>query len=204
MCAILEIVSTTGQVPLSVVEEYQRKADEAERSPLPLVLKIVRAVVWLVYAWVLITTVILFLAFILRLLGASTDASFTQWVYRSAESAMRPFRGIFPAQQLGDNSVLDTSLLFAIIVYLLIAILVHAILQWLGARLAKQEWKISSARADADALANRYAAERAAASAAAAQQYEVARVAAQQALAAHDSRNAPPVPPAAPPPGTST
>ena len=190
-------------VSRATVEEYERRAEAAEKSPLPTFLKLSRVVVWLVYAWVLVNTLLLLLAFLLRLFGASTDASFTQWVYRSSEAAMRPFRGIFPSREFGENSVLDTSLLFAIVVYSIVAVCVHAFLHWLGLKLAAQQQKVAHARAAADQVAREYAAAQEAARQSAAQQYEIAKAAAEQALAAQpadpawDPYRSPPTPPSA-------
>ncbi len=76
-----------------------------------------KALLWVVYVWVVLNLVLLFLAFVLRLFGANPEAGFTQWVYRSVTRSMAPFRGIFEPIALSDQSVLDTSLLFAMIVY---------------------------------------------------------------------------------------
>ena len=81
-----------------------------------------RFVLWLVRAWVVIDLVLLLLAFVLRLFGANPDADFTEWVYRSVDRVMAPFRGIFEPLELTDRSVLDTSLLFAMIVYGIVAL----------------------------------------------------------------------------------
>ena len=136
----------------SVADEYERRAREAEQSPVPVFLKVGRAIVWLVYALVVVIVVVLLLAFVLRLFGAGTDASFTQWVYRNAESMMRPFRGIFPIRELGDVSVLDVSLLFGAIVYLLAALGLDALFRWLTANLRTHEAQAAQARSQADAM----------------------------------------------------
>ncbi|MEO6955125.1 MAG: hypothetical protein ABI137_00145 [Antricoccus sp.] len=96
---------------------------------------IARVAVWLAYAFAVINTVLLSLAFVLRLFGASTGASFTQWVYRNAQLAMRPFRGIFPPIQISQQSVLDTSLLFAALIYLLVAAALAGLLHWVNSKL---------------------------------------------------------------------
>jgi uncharacterized protein YggT (Ycf19 family) len=128
-------------------------APPAERSPLEIVLRVSRAVVWVLYAVVVVNTVILTLAFLLRLLGANPDAGFTEWVYRSADRTMGPFRGIFPTHPISDASVLDLSLLFAAIVYVLVALAVDGLLHWLGQKLAEQQAKTAHARAQAAAAA---------------------------------------------------
>jgi hypothetical protein len=97
-------------------------------------LRAVRVVVLFVYAVVLVNLVLLLLGFVLRLFGASTDAAFTRWVYRSVDRIMEPFRGMFPTHVSGD-SVFDTSLLFAMIVYALIGIALHALVTWLAAKI---------------------------------------------------------------------
>lgn len=93
-------------------------------------IKVCRALVWIVYAWVAITIVLLFLAFLLQLLGADQDAGFVEFVYRSTERAMAPFRGIFESVPLSDNSTLDISILFAIIVYSFVALGLGIALDW--------------------------------------------------------------------------
>lgn len=97
-------------------------------------LRAAKAVVVLIYAVVLIDLVMLTLGFFLRLFGASTDAEFTRWVYRGVDRIMEPFRGMFPSHQVSGQSVLDVSLLFAIIVYAVAAIAFHALVVWLTAK----------------------------------------------------------------------
>ena len=143
----------TGDDP--TVQEYERRAEEYERSQLPVLLKIARVVVWAVYAFALITGVLLTTAFFLQLAGANPDASFVEWVYRSTARAMRPFRGIFPTQDLDGSSVLDFSYLVAAVVYFVIALLVDGLHRWLTSRLRRQEWEAGRARALADTAAQR-------------------------------------------------
>jgi uncharacterized protein YggT (Ycf19 family) len=95
-----------------------------------------RAIVWLVYAFALLAIVISSLAFVLQLFGANPSSGFAQWVYRSASRVTAPFRGIFPSHVNG-NSVLDVSLLFAIIMYALFALLVHALIDYMERRRAE-------------------------------------------------------------------
>ena len=47
-------------------------------------LRFAKVLVWLVYAYFVLTMIILVVAFFLLLFNASTAAEFTQWVYRSA------------------------------------------------------------------------------------------------------------------------
>ena len=95
-----------------------------------------RAIVWLVYAFALVAIVISTLAFFLELFGANPSSGFTQWVYRSAARVTAPFRGIFPSHTNG-KSVLDVSLIFAIIMYALFALLVHTLIDYIERRRAE-------------------------------------------------------------------
>ena len=110
----------------------------ATRDPRLTVGKISKVLLWLLYAWVVLNVMLLFLAFFLRLFGASTDAEFTQWVYRSVSRSMAPFRGIFEPIVLSDDSVLDTSLLFAMIFYGVAALFLRAGIDWATEMIAKR------------------------------------------------------------------
>jgi uncharacterized protein YggT (Ycf19 family) len=102
-----------------------------------------RALGYLVYAYVVVTEIILGLGFILLLFGANPNPSFVDWVYRSMGRAMEPFRGIFPPIDLGSaannevSSVFDTSVLFAMIIYAIVAFAVHAFIEWLTHRIQR-------------------------------------------------------------------
>jgi uncharacterized protein YggT (Ycf19 family) len=109
----------------------------AESSSSLWILRLARAIVVFVYAVVILDLVLLILAFSLRLFGASTDAEFTRWVYRSVERIMEPFRGIFPSTAVGGESVVDFSLLFAMIVYSVLALALHTLVVWLADRHAR-------------------------------------------------------------------
>src|SRR4051812_43360530 len=97
--------------------------------------RIARALTYLVYAFVLITLVILVLGFFLLLFGANPDAPFAEWIYRSLDRVMAPFRGIFEQVQLNGDSVLDTSVIFAMIVYGIAGLFLSALISWLTEKL---------------------------------------------------------------------
>jgi uncharacterized protein YggT (Ycf19 family) len=188
-----------------IVQEYERRAEEAEHSPLVPLLKIGRVVVWALYALALVTAILLTTAFFLHLAGANPQSSFVEWVYRSTERAMRPFRGIFPTRELDGSSVLDLSYLIAAIVYFVIALLVDGVHRWLTGRLHRQQWEAGRARKQADLAAQRAVAQQRAAGQsaqqaaareyaaqqAAAQQAAIARAAAQEVLAQQTPAPAP-------------
>jgi uncharacterized protein YggT (Ycf19 family) len=110
-------------------------ATPSSSSPSMAIFRVARALTWLVYAFVIVVLIILTLGFFLLLFGANPDAGFAEWVYRSLNRVMAPFRGIFESVQLDGKSVLDTSVLFAMIVYVIVAMLLHALISWLTDRL---------------------------------------------------------------------
>jgi hypothetical protein len=96
-----------------------------------------RFLTYLVYAFVLVALTILAFGFFLLLFGANPDASFAEWIYRSLARVMAPFRGIFEPVPLDGDSVLDPSILFAMIVYGLAGLLLSALIDWLTQRLTR-------------------------------------------------------------------
>jgi uncharacterized protein YggT (Ycf19 family) len=126
--------------------------------------KISKVLLWLVYAWVVIDIVLLFLAFLLRLFGANPDAGFTEWVYRSVQRAMAPFRGIFEPIVLSDQSVLDTSLLFAMIVYGFVALFLRLAIDWVGGLIERHRRRLAQEAREAEIERRQAAAAAAAAS----------------------------------------
>jgi uncharacterized protein YggT (Ycf19 family) len=101
------------------------------RSPRTIAWSIGRGVVWLVYAFAILAIVIAALAFFLQLFGANPNAGFAEWIYRSAARVTAPFRGIFPSHAVTNDAYLDVSLLFAIIMYAIFALLVSEAVGWL-------------------------------------------------------------------------
>ena len=93
-----------------------------------------RALVYLVYFFVTVALIVLTFGFFLLLFGANPDAAFAEWVYRSLDRVMAPFRGLFESIQLNGNSVLDVSVLFAMIVYGIVALALRALIDWLTYR----------------------------------------------------------------------
>jgi uncharacterized protein YggT (Ycf19 family) len=91
---------------------------------------------YFVYFWLLASLIILTLGFFLKLFAANPDAGFVEWVYRNLDRTMEPFRGMFPQQAVGDNgSMLDVSILFAMLMYFIVAMGIRALIDWLTLRM---------------------------------------------------------------------
>ena len=101
---------------------------------------VARVISYVIYAYLIVVEIILIIGFFLLLFGANPSAGFTQWAYRNLDRVMEPFRGIFTPIQLGTTSgnvdaVFDTSVVFAMIVYGILAMLLSAATRWLSQRL---------------------------------------------------------------------
>lgn len=111
--------------------------------------RLARALTYLVYASVMVALVLLLLGFVLKLFGANPHAPFAEWLYRSLKRVMAPFRGLFEPVPLDGRAVLDVSLLFAMVVYGLVAVALHAVIEWLTARIVRLRVESAAARARA-------------------------------------------------------
>jgi hypothetical protein len=96
-----------------------------------------RALSYLLYAFVLVAIVALVFGFFLLLFGANPDAAFAEGVYGTLTRVTAPFRGLFEPVPVDGRSVLDVSILFAMVVYGLAALLLHALIAWLTDRIAE-------------------------------------------------------------------
>lgn len=99
-----------------------------------------RAVSYLVYFYLIVVEIILVIGFFLLLFGANPTAGFTQWAYRNLDRVMDPFRGIFSPIELGTTgndvaATFDTSVLFAMIIYGIVALGFSVLIGWLSGRL---------------------------------------------------------------------
>lgn len=71
--------------------------------------------------WLGLMALILATAFVLGLLGANSAAPFAAWIYARANELMAPFRGMFEPISLSGATEIQPSLLFAILVYGVVA-----------------------------------------------------------------------------------
>ncbi len=97
---------------------------------------------YFVYVYLILVEIVLLIGFFLLLFGANPTAGFTQWAYRNLDRVMAPFRGIFTPISLGSTSadvpaIFDTSVLFAMIVYGILALLMSWVIHWLTDRLMR-------------------------------------------------------------------
>jgi uncharacterized protein YggT (Ycf19 family) len=100
-------------------------------------------VVRLVRLWVLFGVIVLGLRVFLLAFSANQSTPFVTFVYETSSRYLEPFRGIFPAREVGESGYFDVSAVFAIIIYLLIAWAVAALVSHV-------ELKMETARLEAE------------------------------------------------------
>ncbi len=81
-------------------------------------LKASKIITYVFYFYIVIGIISLTVRIFLLLLNASTAAGFYQFVMRTSNQYLQPFRGLFPTAQTQNGGYLDVSALFAIVIYL--------------------------------------------------------------------------------------
>jgi uncharacterized protein YggT (Ycf19 family) len=110
------------------------------------IIKVARAVTYLVYAFAIIAIVFLGLGFFLLLFGANTTVPFVQFVYNIAGEFLEPFRGIFPPHQVTDSGYFSAAGLFAIVMYSLGAAALHALINYVTLKQVTHENELVAAQ----------------------------------------------------------
>jgi hypothetical protein len=103
--------------------------------------RVSRVLVLFIYGFAIVCTVILAMAFFLELFNANEATPFVRWVFRATDRIMQPFRGIFPAAEGESGSVFDPALLFAMFMYWLLALGMHALIGWIDRKIAAARYQ---------------------------------------------------------------
>jgi uncharacterized protein YggT (Ycf19 family) len=98
--------------------------------------RVSRVLVLFISGFAIVCTVNLAMAFFLELFNANEATPFVRWVFRATDRIMQPFRRIFPAFEGESGSLLDAALLFAMFMYWLLALGMHALVGWIDRRIA--------------------------------------------------------------------
>lgn len=115
-------------------------------------LKASRVMTYIVYGYSLIASTFLAIGFFMLLFGASTAAPFTQFIYKVAAEFLAPFRGIFPAHSVSETGYLSVSALFAIMMYLLLAVMLHALITYITTKQVKHQTELDALLANQQAI----------------------------------------------------
>jgi len=96
------------------------------------VLNLTKVIVYVVYLIAVFIEVMLLLRVALLYFAANPVTPFVQFVYNVSDAFLIPFRGIFPAHASGlTGGYLDTSALFAAVVYLIVVSVIQSLLYYL-------------------------------------------------------------------------
>ncbi|MCA9327825.1 YggT family protein [Candidatus Saccharibacteria bacterium] len=93
----------------------------------------------MVYGYMITAVTFLGVGFILLLFGANTDVAFTEFVYKVAAGFLEPFRGIFPAHKISETGYFSTSALFAIMIYMLLALAMHSLIAYVTGKMVAHQ-----------------------------------------------------------------
>jgi uncharacterized protein YggT (Ycf19 family) len=91
---------------------------------------LLRVVAGVIALWFLATVLILLTNFLMQFFGANMATGFGTWIVAHSKTVMSPFNGMFPTYHLFGSSVLDASMLAAIIIYALIGSAVTSLFGW--------------------------------------------------------------------------
>ncbi len=131
--------------------EYNESATTNDRENqyqivIPTGLRVSRVIAWLMYAWALFGAIMLTVRVFLLAAGANIGNGFAWFVVDTSNTYLRPFRGIFEQQQIGDSNFFDVSAIFAAIMYILFGWGFQALLQYVQRKIDRsareQEYEI--------------------------------------------------------------
>lgn len=108
---------------------------QKNQAPARAALSLTKIIVYVIYLIAVFIEVMLLLRVVLLYFGANPIAPFVQFVYNVSEAFMTPFRGIFPAHVSGlTGGYIDTSALFAALIYLIIVAVIQSVLYYLDSK----------------------------------------------------------------------
>jgi uncharacterized protein YggT (Ycf19 family) len=131
-------------------KEYKTLQDQLK---IPGHLLLGKVAAYTLYAWTVIGVAALGLRTLLLLFSANPLTPFVDFIYRTSDQYMAPFRGMFPAREVGATGYFDVSAMFAIIMYLLFAWAVSALVSYIDTKI----WADKVNQADRIRLAERKA-----------------------------------------------
>lgn len=104
-----------------------------------------RILTYLVYGYALTACGFLATGFFLLLFSANASTGFVSFVYDTASIFLAPFRGIFPTRPVGETGYFSSSALFAIIMYLLLALGMHALINYFTVKMVNSQRELDAA-----------------------------------------------------------
>lgn len=106
-------------------------------------IKLSRGLSYFVYGFSLVATTFLTLTFFLLLFSANSTTPFVRFVYETAAAFLTPFRDIFPVRAISETGYFSPSILFAIIMYLALALATNALISFITLKRIQHEDQLS-------------------------------------------------------------
>lgn len=110
-----------------------------------------RYLTYFVYGYALTASAFLTTGFFLLLFSANTSTPFVKFVYETGSFFLTPFRGIFPVRSVSDTGYFSPSALFAIIMYLLLALGMHALINYITFKMVAYQSQLDKAEEELQA-----------------------------------------------------
>ena len=104
-------------------------------------LRLVKILPWLIYAYLLLEVIVLTLAFFLLLFNASTDGRLHPVGLPQRRPGPRAVPGHLPVGDADNGSVIDFAVLFAIIIYGILAMLALSVIHWIDRKIMEERAK---------------------------------------------------------------
>jgi uncharacterized protein YggT (Ycf19 family) len=101
-----------------------------------------RGLTYAVYGYALIASAFLATGFFLLLFSANQSTPFVKFIYDTAAVFLAPFRGIFPVRSVSETGYFSASALFAILMYLMLALGMHALINYITMKMVAYQNKL--------------------------------------------------------------
>jgi len=102
-------------------------------------IKISRGLSYFVYGYSLVASAFLALTFFLLLFSANSTTPFVKFVYQTGAAFLGPFRGIFPVRSINETGYFSPSIIFAIIMYMILALCMNALINYVTLKMVKHQ-----------------------------------------------------------------
>lgn len=116
-----------------------KQVDSQAHDTKLLFIKVSRVLSYFVYGFSLVATGFLTLTFFLLLFSANSSTPFVRFVYETTAAFLAPFRDIFPLRAISETGYFSPSILFAIIMYLALALGMNALISFITLKRIQHE-----------------------------------------------------------------
>ena len=119
-------------------------SESKDKQLVPTYLNIGKILSYAMYVWVMIGIITLGLRVFLLAASANPSTPFVQFIYRTSNDFLNPFRGIFPTKAISETGYLDIAAIFAMIIYGLIGWGFSALIHYFQLKIDRAEREAGS------------------------------------------------------------